>query len=119
MPVKMHILEERILKILENHQGKDNPITVKELEDKTCAASRRIRKAIANLVINHSIPIASSVNHPYGFYLITEKADAIQCLQQYWSRVREVSNRAKMLSKAVEEKFNVKYQKEFDFHEDL
>ena len=115
MSHKKTYLEEAILNILEAHKGKDNPITVQELERMTLASSRKIRKAIANLVIHHEIPIASSVQYPYGFYLITDKDEALQCLRQYWSRVREVANRAKRLSKAVEDKFGIKYQKEFDF----
>lgn len=115
MSPKKTYLEETILNVLQEHQGKDNPITVQELERMTLASSRKIRKAIANLVIHHEIPIASSVQYPYGFYLITDKDEALQCLKQYWSRVKEVANRAKRLSKAVEDKFGVKYQKEFDF----
>jgi len=119
MPNKMSILEEMILNILQNHKGKDNPITVQDLEHKTLASSRRIRKAIANLVIQHNIPIASSVHYPYGFYLVTDKDEALACLRQYWSRVKEVATRAKRLSKAVEDKFGVKYQQEFDFNETM
>lgn len=115
MPPKKTYLEETILSILQAHKGKDNPITVQELEGMTLASSRKIRKAVASLVIHHEIPIASSVNYPYGFYLITDNDEALSCLKQYWSRVREVANRAKKLSKAVEGKFGVKYQKEFDF----
>lgn len=117
MPPKMSHLEETILNILQGHQGKDSPITVQELESMTFASSRKIRKAISNLVIHHEIPIASSVNYPYGFYLITDKDEALQCLRQYWSRVKEVANRAKRLSKAVEDKFGIRYQKEFDFED--
>ncbi len=115
MSRKKTYLEETILNVLQEHQGKDNPITVQELERMTLASSRKIRKAIANLVIHHEIPIASSVNYPYGFYLITDNDEALACLRQYWSRVKEVANRAKRLSKAVEDKFGIKYQKEFDF----
>lgn len=115
MSPKKTYLEETILNILETHKGKDNPITVQELERMTLASSRKIRKAVANLVIHHEIPIASSVQYPYGFYLITDKDEALQCLRQYWSRVKEVANRAKRLSKAVEDKFGIQYQKEFDF----
>ena len=115
MPVKMHILEEKILEIIKDHPGKDNPITVKQLENKTYASSRMIRKAVANLVIKYGIPIASSVNFPYGFYLIADKKEAEECLRQYWSRVREISNRAQSLNKAVKTKFNIKTQYEFSF----
>jgi len=115
VPLKLSPLEQTILNILEEHKGKDNPITVRSLEKITLSSSRKIRKIVADLVIHHNIPIASSVHYPYGFYLITDKKEAIQCLNQYWSRVKEVSKRAKILTKAVEDKFGIEYQKEFDF----
>jgi hypothetical protein len=115
MPLKLTHLEETILTILKEHKGRDNPITARDIEKITLSSSRKIRKIIAGLVIDHRIPIASSVHYPYGFYLITDKKEAIQCLNQYWSRVKEVSKRAKILTKAVEDKFGIEYQKEFDF----
>lgn len=118
-PIKITHLEQKIFNILKDHKGKDNPITVQELERITLASSRRIRRAVANLVVSHGIPIASSVHYPYGFYLITDKEEALRCLRQYWSRVKEVARRAKSLSRAVEKEFGVRYQKEFDFDEDL
>ena len=118
MPEAMKHFEKTILTILEGHKGKDNPITVRELERLTLASSRKIRRVIADLVIIHGVPIASSVHYPFGFYLITDKAEALQCLSQYWSRVKEVANRAKVLSRVVEDKFGVRFQMEFDFDED-
>lgn len=61
------------------------------------------------------MPIASSVQYPYGFYLITGKKEAENCLKQYYSRVKEMINRANILSKTVKKKFGVKYEEEFDF----
>jgi hypothetical protein len=110
-------LEKAVLLILKEHKGKNNPITAYELEKKTLSSSRRIRRAIANLVVKHHIPVASSVSYPYGFYIITDKDEALACLRQYWSRVKEVSARAKSLSTAVEGKFGIKYQKEFSFED--
>lgn len=115
---KMSYLEERILEILQSHKGKDNPITVQKIQKLTCATPRKIRKTIANLVTLHRIPIASSVNYPYGFYLITDKDEAETCLRQYWSRVKEVARRAKILETTIKDKFGVSFQKEFDFNEE-
>jgi hypothetical protein len=112
---KMEHLERLILEVLEEHRGKDNPITCKQLEKITGFSSRKIRKTIANLVIQHHIPIASSVHYPYGFYLITDKQEAEICLKQYYSRAREVVKRARILSEAVKEKFGISYQEEFNF----
>lgn len=112
---KLKHIEKLILQILEEHQGRDNPITCQELESLTSSNSRKIRRIIAHLVIEHHIPIASSVHYPYGFYLITDKKEAEICLRQYYSRAREVVNRARILNKAVNEKFGISYQEEFEF----
>ena len=112
---KMNHFEELIFHILERHRGRNDPVTCRRLEKVTGFSSRNIRKTIANLVIRHHIPIASSVHCPYGFYLITNKQEAETCLRQYYSRAREVVNRARILNEVVKEKFGVSYQEEFDF----
>ena len=112
---KMNHLEKLLLRSLKKHRGKNNPVTCRRLEKITGFGSRNIRKTIANLVIRHHIPIASSVYCPYGFYLITNKQEAETCLRQYYSRVKEVANRARILNEAVKEKFGISYQEEFDF----
>ena len=112
---KMNHLEKLILRILKRHRGRNNPVTCRQLEKITGFSSRNIRKTIANLVIRHRIPIASSVHCPYGFYLITNKQEAGTCLRQYYSRVQNVLNRARILSEAVKKKFGINYQEEFNF----
>ena len=61
------------------------------------------------------MPIASSVRYPYGFYWITGKKEAKNCLGQYYSRAKETLRRARILDEIVTKKFGVKYQEEFDF----
>jgi len=112
---KIDYPEKRILRILRKHRGKNNPITCRRLEKLTGFSSRKIRRIIANLVVRHHILIASSVHYPYGFYLITNKQEAEACLGQYYSRVENVVNRAKVLSEAVKKRFGINYQEEFDF----
>jgi len=106
--------EQLILKIVRKHRGKNNPISCRRLEKITGFSSRKIRRIIANLVVKHHILIAS-VHYPYGFYLITDKQGAGLCLRQYYSRAKNVVNRARILSEAVKKKFGIKYQEEFDF----
>lgn len=115
MSPKKTYLEETILNVLQEHQGKENPITVHGLERMTLASSRKIRKAIANLVIHHEIPVASSVHYPYGFYFIADKQEAEDCLRQYWSRIAELSKRAKALNQTIRKEFGKDIQKEFEF----
>lgn len=112
---KMSHLEKTISRILKKYRGISNPIRCRRLEKITGFSSRKIRRIIANLVIKHHILIASSVHYPYGFYLITDKQGAELCLKQYYSRAKNVVNRARILSEAVKKKFGISYQEEFDF----
>lgn len=112
---KIDHLEKIILNILKKHRGKNNPIRCRRLEKITGLSSRKIRRIIANLVVKHRILIASSVHYPYGFYLITNKQEAETCLRQYYSRIQNVLNRARILSEAVKKKFGINYQEEFNF----
>ena len=112
---KIDNLEKTILRILKKHRGKNNPIRCRRLEKITGLSSRKIRRIIANLVVKYRILIASSVHYPYGFYLITDKQEAELCLRQYYARIKNVVNRARILSKAVKKKFGINYQEEFNF----
>ena len=111
----MERLERRILDVLQHHQGKAQAITVSELQQTIGRSTRTIRAAIARLVTEHRVPIASTVHPPYGFYLITTAAEARECLAQYWSRVEEVAKRAKILADVVKEQFGVETQLELRF----
>ena len=111
----MERLERRVLAILEHHQGKERAITVSELQQVIGRSTRTIRAAIARLVTEHRVPIASTVHPPYGFYLITSAEEAKECLAQYWSRVEEVAKRAKILADVVKDRFGVETQLELRF----
>ncbi len=72
----MEPLEEQLHAILQGHHGLTRAIRASELQFMVGASGRRIRRAIAALVTEHRIPIASTVHPPYGFYLITDEAEA-------------------------------------------
>jgi len=116
---EMNHLEEPILRVLKRHRGSGNPITCRRMEKAVGFSSRHIRQIIQHLVVEHHLPIASSVRYPYGFYLITGKKEAENCLRQYYSRIKETLNRVRALSKTVKDKFGLKYQEEFDFAREL
>ena len=110
-------LETELLRILQERRGPDQAITAASLSQLTGAGSRVIRKIISHLVTEDQVPIASSVQWPYGFYLITNAEEAEATLRQYWSRVRETAKRARALGQVVEWRFGVKLQQEFLFDE--
>ena len=111
----MEQLEDRILEILQAHQGQARAIRVDDLHRMTAASTRKIRAIIARLVTERHAPIASTVHPPYGFYLITNAQEAKECLAQYWSRVEKVARRAKILAEVVKEQFGVEIQLELKF----
>ena len=111
-------LEVELLGILKERTGPEQAITAGALSQMTGTGSRIIRKTISHLVTETKIPIASRVHWPYGFYLVTNAEQAEATLRQYWSRVREVAKRARALGQMVEQRFGVRYPKEFPFDED-
>ena len=113
----MQPLEQRLLEILQHHQGKECAITVSELQRLVPISTRKIRATIATLVTERRVPIASTVHPPYGFFLITNAEEAKECLAQYWSRVEEVAKRAKILADVVKEQFGVEVQLQLRFGE--
>ena len=112
---EMNHLEEPILRILKNQRGRNNSITCRKLEKITGFTSRHIRRTIQDLVVQRRMPIASSVRYPYGFYWITGKKEARNCLGQYYSRAKETLKRARILNEITTKAFGIKYQEEFDF----
>ena len=108
----MELLERQLYAILQGHHGRTHAIKVSELQFMVEASTRTIRATIAQLVITHRIPIASTVHPPYGFYLITDETEARDCLYQYWSRVRELRRRARILNEVVHERFGINVHQE-------
>jgi hypothetical protein len=111
--------ELKILKILYEHKGRSKPITVGKLVVLTGISEREVRQIVKNLLEIHHYPIASSVNPPYGYYLITDPKEAEQCLGQYYARAKEVLKRANILNEVVKEKFKIEYQQELFTKEEL
>lgn len=111
----MEPLEQTLLDILQHHRGKDQAITVSDLQHLVPVSTRKIRATIAKLVTERRVPIASTVHPPYGFFLITTAEEAKECLAQYWSRVEEVARRAKILADVVHDQFGVETQLELRF----
>jgi len=115
----MNEQELKILNILYGHKGRNKPITVGKLVVLTGISEREVRQIVKNLLEIHHYPVASSVNPPYGYYLITDPEEAKQCLGQYYSRAKEVLKRANILNEVVREKFKVEYQQELFTREEL
>lgn len=106
-----------LLAVLSDHQGEDQAVTVSELQQRLGTSSRKIRRTVARLVTDRHIPIASTVHPPYGFYRITDAAEARACLDQYRARIRSLGRRAKSLQRVMEQRVGRDLQQEWMFDE--
>jgi len=105
----------KILKVLQSHKGKNRPITARKLSAKLRLPERQVRSLISELVTKEKILIASSVQKPFGFYLITDIDELKECLGQYYSRLKNLKERAQSLYKAGLKRFSREIQHEFKF----
>ena len=109
--------EKDVLRILKSHKGSLNPITAQVVSKRLRIPEREIRRIISRLVIKHKLLIASSVNKPFGFYLIEDLEELKDCLGQYYSRLKTLKERASSLYEAGLKKFSKEIQGEFKFHD--
>lgn len=109
--------EKDILRVLKSHKGRLNPITAKTISKRLRIPEREVRRAISGLVTKRKLLIASSVNKPFGFYLIETLEELKECLGQYYSRLKTLKERASSLYKAGLKKFSKEIQGEFKFHD--
>lgn len=80
--------------------GKPNAITERELVYKLgMRDGRAVRLAIRELIA-HGWPIASSVNKPYGYYIIGSRAEAQEYVAVMRARIREDALRLKDFKRA-------------------
>ena len=89
----MDLLKDQILKLIETN----GPITAQEINNHVTIIAidpiRVIRKKIRELIIEDKIPIASSMNRPFGYFIITQDAKADHYIAQLKSRIYHISER--------------------------
>ena len=68
--------EKNVMRIMENHVGASQAISMAQLADLTGIGQRRLRGIINHLILNHSAPIISSTQRRVsGYYLCREKGE--------------------------------------------
>lgn len=68
--------ERNLMRIMENHKGVSEAISMRELADLTGIGQRRLRGIINHLILTHSVPILSSTQRRVsGYYLCREKEE--------------------------------------------
>jgi len=67
--------KEKIKQVLANHLGRSNPISRKELVQKTGIEDRLLRELIVEIIEKEQVPIVSAIEQPSGVFLATTKEE--------------------------------------------
>lgn len=84
---------KKIIRMLQQHVGKTNPIQVDEIAEHVSLSDREIRKAIQQLVNEEGHAIGSTTKGPYGFFLISDQEDFEEAVKNLSNRERKISER--------------------------
>lgn len=87
----------RIVKLIQKHVGKSNPIQVDEIAEKVSLTDREIRRAVQMLINDEGYAIGSTTKGPYGFFIISDQEDFDEAVQNLSSRERKIAERIKRL----------------------
>lgn len=88
---------EKIVRLIQKHVGKSNPIQVDEIAEHVDLSDREIRKAIQLLVNEAGHPIGSTTKGPYGFFIISNQSDFEEAIKNLSNRERKIAERIKKL----------------------
>lgn len=92
----MRTEKKRIVDVLlENHQGAENAIKSRLLAHKTGINERILRAKIKDLIEQDHVPIGSTTEKPWGYYIITDDAERRKVLGSLYRRAISTLNRAK------------------------
>ena len=68
--------ERKVMRIMENHKGVSQAISMRQLADLTGIGQRHLRGIINHLILTHSVPVLSSTQRRVsGYYLCREKEE--------------------------------------------
>ena len=88
-----------VLRILENHKGRDRAIKSAEVGGRIGLSDRRVRMVIKELVEDFNQPILSSPIEPAGFYLAQTRGEYTRAIDSLRGRVKSLCVRIASLSK--------------------
>ena len=93
--------EAMVMKILDNHKGKESAIAACRLAELVGICDRRLRGVINHLIIDHLIPVGSSSRKKEsGYYLITNRDEAREFFEVFKRRAMTSLTKASRIMKA-------------------
>jgi DNA-binding IscR family transcriptional regulator len=95
------VVENKILGILENHQGADNAITYKDIATQLGVSRRTVRLIVKKLIESDMVPIGSiSDGSGGGYFLISSEEERKRAVAELNARIHSLSMRALALESA-------------------
>lgn len=92
--------KNKVLEVVRQRLGKDNAIKVAELMEFVPLNDREIRRVVQHLVNEGKHPIGSTVNPPYGFYMIVSVEDYLEAVKNLFNRKTKIKERIESLRSA-------------------
>lgn len=89
--------QRRLLIALRFRCGKERAVQLAELCELVKLDQRKVKDLMRSLVVDFKVRIGASRTQPYGYYLITTAEEAKEAAHVYWSEVRELIKRARVL----------------------
>lgn len=95
--MKNNDFDKEILKLINKHIGKSNPIKVEEIMKAIPLSDREIRRIVQYLINEGNNPIGSTTRGPYGFYMIADFDDYLEAIRNLSSRKKKLVERVEQL----------------------
>ena len=89
--------QRRMLIALRFHCGRERAVKLAELCEQLKLEERKVKDLMRSLVVDFKVRIGASRTKPYGYYLVTTAEEAKDAAAVYWSEVRELVKRARVL----------------------
>lgn len=91
------IPQRTILRRLLYAVGSANAVTLRKLMDITGKSDRDVKKAISSLVIDFKVRVGASRGENPGYYLITNRDEALATAQPYINEIKELYKRIRVI----------------------
>lgn len=95
-------IKERVKQILLEHQGTNNPISSREINEKLDIdpprKSSNIRELVSELVLEEDVPVAAN---PHGYYLIQDEKELEEYVEELETRAESINKRKLEVQHAV------------------
>jgi malonyl CoA-acyl carrier protein transacylase len=86
-------VESRVLAVLRSHTGRRAAIRAKAMAAMLGITEREVRDVVKTLIEEHHVPIASSVEAPYGFFMPATPEEVEAYANSLKSRIRSIATR--------------------------